>query len=225
MIEKSKELQTKRRPFNEKYALSNKGSADDSYIDQQWGFLDTLSQESLHHMRTLIKQESEQLGLLTSIPNLTNKLSKRINQKPFLPGDEVSSSEEDEFDNPLDYMGREKSQTIVGERQRLSSLMKKDVNSLKSSMITVEAINTPLPRYSSNDTPLNLRLSSYAPRPTILKPQDVITVVETEDTPLLQKRVTLARPRPTTFKPRDSKIVLDNKLKLEIKHSTNPFVK
>ena len=55
MIEKSKELQTKRRPFNEKYALSNKGSADDSYIDQQWGFLDSLSQESLHHMRTLIK--------------------------------------------------------------------------------------------------------------------------------------------------------------------------
>ena len=122
-------------------------------------------------------------------------------------------------------MGREKSQTIVGERQRLSSLMKKDVNSLKSSMITVEAINTPLPRYSSNDTPLNPRLSSYAPRPTALKPQDVITVVETEDTPLLQKRVTLARPRPTTFKPRDSKIVLDNKLKLEIKHSTNPFAK
>ena len=64
--------------------------------------------------------------------------------------------------------------------------MKKDVNSLKSSMVTVEAINnTPLPRYSSNDTPLNPRSSSYMQRPTILKPQDMITVVETEDTPLL----------------------------------------
>ena len=169
LIQKAKELQTKHRPFNEFASASCKSDAGDTKIGQQWEFLDSLSHESLLQMNSLIKQESDQLKHIVTAPYVSATLNEK--QKPIVSVESDSSSNDDDFNLLVDSY-REKSATMVGEaRPRLSSLVRRDANLLKSDLITVELCDSPgLPKKQASLSPV--------PKPKALKTRESKIVLD-----------------------------------------------